>query len=253
MGLITKLKSLLGFDDGRSRPRRGGGSVTVERERGRDASEAADSEPETLSESAGAGEEGTAAEPAEAAGPDDAAGQPERTEGTEPEDEPVIEQAEPDDGIEDEELADELAEPETEAEIGESGAGSGSETAGAAGEEPEPEPEIKQEPATEIENDVGAESTVEDDAEPEPEIGEETEPEPVIGEEPEAEVEEEPEPSGAALDDIKGIGPAYAQRLRDAGVESVEQLADADAAELADEIEVSEKRVSAWIDRAQSR
>ena len=197
MGLITKLKSLLGFDDGRSQPRRSGGNVTVERERQRDA-EAAGSEPETLSESAGMGEEETAAEPSEATGPADEAGQPAQTEETEPEETPVIEEAEPEE------------EPEPEVE------------------EPEPEIEAESEP----------------EAEETPEAAEEPEPEPAV---------EEPEPSGADLDDIKGIGPAYAQRLRDAGIDSVDDLANADAADLADEIEVSEKRVSAWIDRAKAR
>ncbi|WP_343161211.1 helix-hairpin-helix domain-containing protein [Halogeometricum sp. CBA1124] len=46
------------------------------------------------------------------------------------------------------------------------------------------------------------------------------------------------------------MGPAYAERLADAGVETVVDLADADAESLAEEIDVSEKRVQRWIDRA---
>ena len=52
------------------------------------------------------------------------------------------------------------------------------------------------------------------------------------------------------MDTLKGIGPAYADRLRSAGVETVAQLADADADDLGEEIDVSPKRVGRWIDRA---
>lgn len=59
--------------------------------------------------------------------------------------------------------------------------------------------------------------------------------------------------TGASVDEIRGIGPAYADRLSDAGVETVADLAAADAATLADEIGVSETRVGRWIDRAKNR
>jgi predicted flap endonuclease-1-like 5' DNA nuclease len=49
---------------------------------------------------------------------------------------------------------------------------------------------------------------------------------------------------------LKGIGPAYAQRLADAGIETVSELAAADADEVGDAIDVSPKRVGRWIDRA---
>ena len=52
---------------------------------------------------------------------------------------------------------------------------------------------------------------------------------------------------------IKGIGPAYAERLENAGVHSVADLAAADAADLADAIDLSETRVGRWIERAQDR
>ncbi|WP_251329998.1 helix-hairpin-helix domain-containing protein [Haloplanus pelagicus] len=52
---------------------------------------------------------------------------------------------------------------------------------------------------------------------------------------------------------IKGIGPAYAERLAKVGVESVADLAAADAEELAAEVDLSEKRVGRWIDRATDR
>ncbi|TYT62875.1 helix-hairpin-helix domain-containing protein [Natrialba swarupiae] len=65
---------------------------------------------------------------------------------------------------------------------------------------------------------------------------------------------EEPddEPS-EPVDSIKGIGPAYADRLADAGVETVADLADADAGVLAEQTDISEKRLQGWIDRAEVR
>jgi predicted flap endonuclease-1-like 5' DNA nuclease len=52
---------------------------------------------------------------------------------------------------------------------------------------------------------------------------------------------------------IKGIGPAYAERLANAGVDSVADLAAADASVLSEAVDLSEKRVGRWIDRAQER
>lgn len=49
---------------------------------------------------------------------------------------------------------------------------------------------------------------------------------------------------------IKGIGPAYAERLDTVGIETVGELAAADAASVADGIDVSESRVGDWIERA---
>lgn len=52
---------------------------------------------------------------------------------------------------------------------------------------------------------------------------------------------------------LDGIGPAYADRLADAGVETVADLAAADASGLAEEADVSESRLERWIERAKSR
>ena len=49
---------------------------------------------------------------------------------------------------------------------------------------------------------------------------------------------------------IKGIGPAYSERLGDAGISSVEELVEADAETLGEQINVSPKTVDNWIDRA---
>ncbi len=59
------------------------------------------------------------------------------------------------------------------------------------------------------------------------------------------------EPSNTAdLTAIKGIGPAYSDRLNSAGIDSVGALAAADAETLGEQIDVSPKIVSDWIDRA---
>jgi len=62
---------------------------------------------------------------------------------------------------------------------------------------------------------------------------------------------DEPEPESVEV--IKGIGPAYAERLSNAGVDSVADLAAADVSELAAAVDLSETRVGRWIERAQDR
>jgi polyhydroxyalkanoate synthase len=62
----------------------------------------------------------------------------------------------------------------------------------------------------------------------------------------------EPETSdvGATLEDVTGIGEAYATRLRDAGVTSVADLAAADPAHLAGDVAVGVERVRSWVEQA---
>ena len=48
------------------------------------------------------------------------------------------------------------------------------------------------------------------------------------------------------LEDLSGIGASYATRLRGAGIDSVEALRDADAAELSESTEISDERISNW-------
>jgi len=55
---------------------------------------------------------------------------------------------------------------------------------------------------------------------------------------------------GASVETISGIGPAYAERLADAGVETVPQLLDADPSELAEATGLSEKRIAGWLESA---
>jgi len=53
-----------------------------------------------------------------------------------------------------------------------------------------------------------------------------------------------------SLEDLSGVGPAYADRLRNAGVESVADLAGADLEELAADTELPVSRLEDWIDQA---
>jgi len=55
---------------------------------------------------------------------------------------------------------------------------------------------------------------------------------------------------GTPVEEIKGIGPAYSDRLDEVGIHTVDQLAAADPADLAERTTVSEKTVSKWVDRA---
>ncbi|MFB6281547.1 MAG: helix-hairpin-helix domain-containing protein [Haloferacaceae archaeon] len=55
------------------------------------------------------------------------------------------------------------------------------------------------------------------------------------------------------VETVKGIGPAYGDRLESAGIETVADLAAADAADLAERTSLSETRLSRWIERARAR
>jgi len=52
------------------------------------------------------------------------------------------------------------------------------------------------------------------------------------------------------LTSIEGIGAKRAEKLKSCGVSSVQDLANFDARELSDKLQVSEKKVSKWIDEA---
>ena len=62
-----------------------------------------------------------------------------------------------------------------------------------------------------------------------------------------------PEEESDPVETIKGIGPSYAAQLGEAGVETVDELAVADAERLADETGLSEKRITNWIEQAKHR
>jgi predicted flap endonuclease-1-like 5' DNA nuclease len=65
--------------------------------------------------------------------------------------------------------------------------------------------------------------------------------------------DEESRVHSEAVDVVKGIGPTYADRLSEAGVETVADLAEADAADLAERADVPEGRVENWIEQAKAR
>ncbi|WP_440771714.1 class III poly(R)-hydroxyalkanoic acid synthase subunit PhaC [Natronorubrum sp. DTA28] len=94
----------------------------------------------------------------------------------------------------------------------------------------------------------------EDDIQAEPaEPGEMTVDEDVVeevaGEDAASEIEAETDD----LTDLSGVGQAYADDLTEAGIETFDQLADADTAELATETGISPSRIEDWIEQAQNR
>ncbi|CAI48493.1 uncharacterized protein NP_0804A [Natronomonas pharaonis DSM 2160] len=66
-------------------------------------------------------------------------------------------------------------------------------------------------------------------------------------------VPDEPEGGDEPVENVNGIGPAYAKRLSDAGIETVTQLLDADPEAVADETDLSAKRISGWQENAEER
>ena len=60
----------------------------------------------------------------------------------------------------------------------------------------------------------------------------------------------ESDPKGTDVEAIDGIGPTYAERLRDAGLGTVEALRDADAAAVAEATGVGVKRAEGWLEQA---
>ena len=61
-----------------------------------------------------------------------------------------------------------------------------------------------------------------------------------------------PSDADADLTTIKGIGPVYAARLTEAGIDGLAALAGADAAAVADRIDVPVARVEEWVDAARA-
>ncbi|UPM42445.1 helix-hairpin-helix domain-containing protein [Halocatena salina] len=55
------------------------------------------------------------------------------------------------------------------------------------------------------------------------------------------------------VDVIKGVGTTYAERLGEAGIETVDELAAADPEAIAGETDISAKRIERWVGRAEHR
>lgn len=214
MGLIDTIKSLLGVEKS-TEERAEGTSVTIEREPEEPAAAGTDATASTgsLIEEEAEEEPTEAAEPAEAAEGSESG--EERTESVED----IEAEGAKTEGTG--EVAEPIAEPtdasgSTESIVDEEGAAEepveAAEPAEAAGPESE---DMK----TEIE-----------ESEPEPEAAGEAE--------------------GTPVDEIKGIGPAYGERLAEVDVHTVEELVEADAEELAERTTVPKSRIRQWIDRA---
>lgn len=69
----------------------------------------------------------------------------------------------------------------------------------------------------------------------------------------------EPEPAdddaepGEPVTSLDGIGPTYGDRLAEAGVDSVDDLAAADPASLAEATDIAESRLVRWVESAEQR
>lgn len=72
-----------------------------------------------------------------------------------------------------------------------------------------------------------------------------------------ADHEEAPDPEPPGGDEpptvVKGIGPSYGERLAEAGIETVADLAAAEPEQVAAETGLSPKRVGRWVERARER
>jgi len=55
---------------------------------------------------------------------------------------------------------------------------------------------------------------------------------------------------GVAVDELSGIGATYAERLGEAGIETVADLAGADAERVAADSDIAQSRIERWIERA---
>ena len=76
-------------------------------------------------------------------------------------------------------------------------------------------------------------------------------PSPAVSDEPPPRFRTGPaEPEGTNLTSVKGIGPAFAARLEDAGVDSIAALAGADAAALAERTGLATGTLAGWIEQA---
>lgn len=58
---------------------------------------------------------------------------------------------------------------------------------------------------------------------------------------------------GDDLESIDGIGPAYAARLRAAGVDDVAALGSMDAHDVARQSGIAERRIRSWVEQARER
>lgn len=123
-----------------------------------------------------------------------------------------------------------------------------------AQEPPEPSAAVEEdaaegEPAEEDAVDADAEAAVDTAAEADTDADADADIEEDVDGDPAAATES----AGDPVTDISGIGPAYSERLANADITTVSELADADPAELASQADISETRLTGWIEDARER
>lgn len=123
---------------------------------------------------------------------------------------------------------------------------------------------VEREPDTASEDAVKGTDTAEEPGEDTDELEDDGEPETRTEDGAEEKADEEavetdegsaPPPEGGSdepVDEITGIGPTYAERLGEAGISTVGDLAAADAETVADAAQASENKASDWIERAKN-
>ena len=229
MALLDKLKSLLGMDEGRSggdRRQDDEVGVTVEHDSGAGSRPSSDSDEPPIASTAEQTDPAPGEADAERVDADAAADPEEAPPGT---DAPGTETAEP--------------APAETGDAAEEGAGvDGTVDVEPDVDSPEPEEEAESEPDPSVDAE-GTETEPASDAEDE--AGSEAgSPDPATS---------DVGTTDETLQDLKGIGPSYETSLSEAGVETVDDLAAADADELSEETGLSSKRLQRWIDRASHR
>ena len=160
--------------------------------------------------------------------------------------------ADTDDKPADDEPADDEPEPNLEAEqrqiADETDPDAESEPAAGTAVEPELESEAAGEAETETEPEPAGETETDDQTSAGAD-GNDTESTP---DDPEASDEPGFSKGSDQLESVYGIGPHYAEQLREAGIDSVDALAAADAKEVADAVGVSADRAAEWTENAVS-
>ena len=120
--------------------------------------------------------------------------------------------------------------------------------------QPDEEHDVDAEPDVDEEHDVDAEPDVDEeyDVDAEPDVDDA---DTAVGEQTAVDAEDETDEAAFTseskeLESVHGIGPYYADQLREAGIESSEALATADADDVADSLGVSPDRAREWIESA---
>ncbi|WP_424019665.1 helix-hairpin-helix domain-containing protein [Halorientalis pallida] len=150
-------------------------------------------------------------------------------------------------------------EPEPDTTSEDAVKGTGDETTADAASSPAAEPADESDTGTEPEVETDESDAEVETADDEPEVeadDAETEATADTGDADESEASDDAEPeievenADADTDTIKGIGPSYAETLAEIGIETVGDLAAAEAADIGEQTDLSETRVERWIARA---